>query len=393
MDHLVSSLSNVLLFLVVARWVEPDQLGLFAVVFAATAVFIGVVRGTVGTFVLVFPSSKADATHRSLATLVLVVAVFAASAAVVGSLFIEEGAAGLVVVLALLLPGVLYQEFGRNLAFSAHAPNAALRSDALWLVALVVFLAPARAVADPLEAAAWAWGMAALLALLPLRRFLPKPGKLGALMGHGMTNLRLLAMEAASLAVANNVLTHIVAAVAGLPAAGSLRLARTLYGPVSAVMSGLESVLTPRAAGAEQSARSLRDLWRLMAASVAVLAAATLIGLRLSDPLGTAMFDTNWILAVPLFLPLSLALAASGISMASVLVLRVTDQMATSAVGKSVLGALAVVAGGAGAAANGAEGAAWSAVGVNGLAAAWFAYRARGTVLRAATGREERQAP
>lgn len=388
LDHLVSSLSNVLLFLVVARWVEPDELGMFAVVFATTALLIGVVRGTVGTFVLVFPAAKDDATHRALTSLVLVVSAVATSAALAISLFLDGAAADLVLVLAGLIPGVLVQEFGRNLAFSVGSPGAALRSDILWLVALVALVLPAQAVADPLPAAAAAWGVAAVLALYPLRQLLPKPGRIDALTGSGSANLRFLAVEATSLAVANNVLTHVVAAVAGLPAAGSVRLARTLFGPVSAVMSGLESVLTPRAAGTTRSEPSLRDLWRIMASSVGALAAVTLLVLYWSRPLGTAMFGHNWALAVPLFLPLSLALAASGVSMAGVLILRVTNRIATSAVGKSLLGALAVVAGGAGAAAGGAEGAAWAAVGVNGVAAAWFTYRARDTVHRAPT-REE----
>jgi O-antigen/teichoic acid export membrane protein len=314
-DQGVSSLSNVVVSIFVARSLSSDGFGAFSL---ATVVYLlaqGTTRALIGEPLLSRFSSADAATRRSLVPnlvgATLATSFVGAAVVVVVGLAVGGPAAPALLALALVLPLVLVQDTWRYV-FIVDRAGSALAVDLVWLVTVIAALS----LAPDDAGAAWfvlAWGatagLGALTGLVLGRGSLGRPRPLAWITAHRDMGGRFLGEFATGQAVGQLVLVAL-GAIAGLSALGAVRAAQVVYGPLNTVHQGIYLALVPE--GARTTDES--HLRRLMAkASVGLVVVATvwmLVVLVMPNRWGTALFSATWSDADDLMLLMGLAMIA-----------------------------------------------------------------------------------
>jgi hypothetical protein len=315
-DQGLSTLSNVVVAVIVARSLPPDGFGAFGVATVAYILVAGAGRALLGEPLLSRYSHRDRATRDAaipdlLGACLTLALTGAAGVLVVGALL--PGPAGAALLgLAPVLPLMLVQDAWRY-AFIVDRPAAALAVDVAWLAGVCAALPLAPEGVD----AHWyvvAWGLASGLGVAVgvvigwhqigsphLWRWYHTTRDMGA---------RFFGEFVTGQAVAQIVVTG-VGAISGLGVFGAVRATQIFYGPLNTLHAGIYLALVPEGA---QLARSPHRLYRLMVLASAGLAAVavvwTLVGLALPDAWGTALFGRTWADAQDLILPMGLAMVA-----------------------------------------------------------------------------------
>jgi hypothetical protein len=222
-------------------------------------------------------------------------------------------------VLAVAIPGLLVQDTLRYAAFARAEPRAALESDALWFVGLVVLAAVLISRGDPsAPMMLMAFALPGVLAGVVRSR---REGLWPALAGGPRwiarqrdLSLRYL-LDFLSGAGAAQAAAYVLVVVAGVAAVGSIRGAQTIFGPVNILLTGASIVLVPEGRNAvRRSKRSLTIVCGVASASFAALAATMLtIYLMLSPADGRLILGSTWASARTLVVPVGLASIAGGV--------------------------------------------------------------------------------
>lgn len=315
-DQVVSSGSNFLVTILVARLLGPSEFGAFSVALIAFQLASGGVRAVIGEPFL----SAHSADHHSIRSFqagdllraAFVTSALASVVMAVAALAIRGTIAGPLLAMAAVFPFLGMQDGLRYVAV-VDRPKLALASDLTWLVGVCVLLA----VAPDGASAAWfvaAWGLAGVAALGVAQATIRAPVVSGSarrwLQEHREMAGAFLA-EVASARTMSYVVILLLGPIAGLPAIGAVRAAQVYYGPLNTLFSGIYLVLVPD--GAKQRDEP-RKLVRFMAlASVLVVTAATLwmlVGIFLPDSVGDAIFGDTWADAEELMFPMGLAVMA-----------------------------------------------------------------------------------
>jgi O-antigen/teichoic acid export membrane protein len=319
-DQVVSSLSNVVVAIIVARVVSPDEFGAFSVAMLAFAIVIGGVRAVIGEPWLSAHSAEPTEVRRRISADLLRASVAAsalASVLIAGLAVVAGGmAAAPVLALAAVFPVLGVQDALRYVAV-VDRPLVALVSDLAWLVAVVPLLAAAPADASP----AWfvvAWGVGGLVGLVPALAVLGIPVAKGSVRRWFGTHREMSGAflgEHVTARISSQIAMLALGAVAGLSALGAVRAAQVFYGPLNTLFGGLYLVLVPDGARQRHDSRRLTRL--MVAASGLVTAAAmiwTLVGVVAPDRLGTALFGQTWSEAGGLLLPMGIAMTISALN-------------------------------------------------------------------------------
>jgi O-antigen/teichoic acid export membrane protein len=315
-DQLLSSGSNFVATIVAARYLDADGFGYFALAMLSYTLTLGAVRALCGEALLVRPGD--DFVHRrdraGRATGAAVWVGVAASAIFAMASVLGDGEmARTFAVLALAAPGLVLQDTLRYVAFSRGEPKAALLSDAIWFIGMVVCFGAVIRWADPTAAlmlAAFAIPGLVGGAVQAVRdRIVPR---LGAELSWILTNRDLsfrYALDYLSAAGAAQLASYLLVAVAGAASLGAIRGAQTLFGPVNILYTGASIVLVPE--GRIAVHRSRGALTRMaVAASIAlavVSAGLLTIYLALSPSQGQLILGSTWDAAVSLVVPVGLA--------------------------------------------------------------------------------------
>jgi O-antigen/teichoic acid export membrane protein len=217
------------------------------------------------------------------------------------------------------LPVLLIQDVWRAALFAQAKPRRALVSDLVWLlpflggVVLVetdvldggrtpmVFWAASGCAA----ALAGAWQVGVLPSVRDPRRWWRRVAPLAG---------RLLP-EFGTVSLASLLATYVVAAIAGLTAAGALRGAQSLLGVMNVLFAGLLFTLVPHGVGlARSSPGAVLRLSRRVAAACAFAALVAGIGFWiLPERVGTALLGAVWPGAREVLVPLAFAYAFAGV--------------------------------------------------------------------------------
>jgi O-antigen/teichoic acid export membrane protein len=295
-DQVLSSVSNVLAVVLVARVLDAAEFGRFAVGYGVLTLVLTLSRQYFGTRVsLVAAHEQARELTAALVTACVLIAplvallVFAVSFAATGG-----GSWAILVVVALATPLVCMQDVIRFGAVAGGRPWAACASDALWVAVMAVPFVLG-ATLTPLSALLL-WAAGALAALL-----------LGALMAGtrlrlpaGWAELRTRHPVGDSLTI-GTLLTQVasfwvllvVSRAIGSPAAGSLRGAGTCMGPVNVLLAFSGLGLTPMLVARAREA----DLRFCVITGTAFGAATALWGallLAVPSSVGRAGFGESW---------------------------------------------------------------------------------------------------
>jgi O-antigen/teichoic acid export membrane protein len=321
-DQAVSSMTNFVVGLFVARALGVTAFGVFSLAWVTYGVVLNVSRGLATDPLTVRYSGASTvewraATRRATGTALAVGLAFGVVSALVG-LALGGTLGSALVALAVVAPGMLLQDSWRFAFFAAGHGHKAFVNDVVWAVAMIPLLFLAS-----LHGTVWgfvlAWGGASLLAagcgwlqsgLVPhftgVRDWLGRHRDLGS---------RYM-VENVSNSGASQLRMYGLGAIAGLADVGAIRGAELLLGPFLALLMGLNLVAVPEAARVLRRApEKLSRFCLVLGGGQAVAAAAWGAALLfvVPDALGRLLLDDVWAPASQLILPVSLSVTAAGI--------------------------------------------------------------------------------
>lgn len=295
-DQVLSSVSNVLAVLLVARAVDKADFGRFALGYAILTLVLTLSRSYFGTRVSLARDKETArrltaAIAGSLVMLspIIIAVVFAVSVVTAGT-----SSLALLAIVALATPVVLVQDIIRAGSAASNEPWAALLSDAVWVAVMAVpFVLQLKLSSSE---AMGLWGVAALAALLVAMATYRVRPQLRA----GSTELRTrhamgesVTLGAIFVNVSVLTLLAVVARAMGPAAAGSLRGAATTMGPVNVLINFAGLGLTPALVRRSRS-QDKRFCSTTAVVTMALTAAWSTVLLVMPHSVGVKLFHDSW---------------------------------------------------------------------------------------------------
>lgn len=389
-DQAVSSFTNLLLAVVVARSISVRGFGAFGVAFSAYALALGASRSIVGEPLGIRHSaSSAEAGRRALAQGAGTALALGVLAGVVCALMaiVLRGSLGLpLAALAVSLPGLLLQDAWRYGFVATGQPRKALVNDLVWAAAQVLFIGSLIAYSDPTVAGfLLAWGAAASLAAVVggvQAGVAPTAGYARQWLSRHDDLWPRFLVEFGAMTGTWQVTMVLIGGVAGLSAVGSLRAAQTLLGPLNLIFLSVPLIALP-----ELSRLSIRRPKAVVPVSATIgvgLASLALLGgmavWAVPDWLGQELLGESLVPARSVLLPVTIFLASTGVNIGAILGLRSMGAANRSVRVRLAMAPILVSAGAIGAVLDGAFGAAVGLAVANWLAAIAWWWQLTGTV-------------
>jgi O-antigen/teichoic acid export membrane protein len=301
-DQVLSSGTQLLLIVLVARHADPTTLGAVSVALIVHGLLLGLVRAGVGEIVLLRCRTNLSAVRREacrgLFVALLVGAVSALGLAAVG--VVVGGEVGpFLVLMALAAPFVYTQDLLRYVAYGSGRVDQAVLVDGVWMVVQVGASAALLVGGDATPTRlilAWVLGAAVAAVTLGMyRRLWPRPVALG----------RWWSEERARTSgfVADFVVTNgmwqgaflLLGAFMSLDELGALRIAIVSVSPLANLLGGVRSLALASLAGLRD--RPARALQRAAQVGACLAAAGTVYGIGLvllPDRWGAELFGETW---------------------------------------------------------------------------------------------------
>ncbi len=258
-DQAVSSVENFVLGVVVARTLGAAALGALGLALMTYAIIVNASRGiSTDPLMVRFSGVEEDtwreATRSATGVALLAGLVGAALSATIALVAASLDAPREVVLafaaLAVGLPGMVLQDSWRYAFFSAGRGARAFGNDALWTVLLFAVLGLTASGYTSSAAPVLAFGLTASVAAVFgawQARTVPAPARAARwLRSHRDIGPRFL-VENVTLGASSSVRAYAVAGSSGLAAAGGVRGAEMLVGPVAALLMGISQVAVPEA--------------------------------------------------------------------------------------------------------------------------------------------------
>ncbi|MGH3762014.1 hypothetical protein [Actinophytocola sp.] len=321
-DQGVSSMTNFLVGVYVARSLGVEAFGIFSLAWVTYGVVLNLSRG-LGTDPLVvrFSGVAVDrwrvATSRSGGTAISVGLAFGVLSIGVGAA-VGDTFGRAFIALGIVTPALLLQDSWRFAFFANGQGRKAVFVDLVWAASMVPLLMLA---ADHGSVAGFviAWGGAALFAGAAgwlLSGIRPRVNQTREwLIAHRDLGTRYL-MENVSNSGAGQLRMYAVGGIVGLAGVGAIRGAELLTGPFMALLMGLNLVAVPEAARVLRRAPHRLRRFCLLLGGVQALAALSwgiALLIVLPDSAGEFLLAEVWDPARELVLPITLALSASGL--------------------------------------------------------------------------------
>jgi O-antigen/teichoic acid export membrane protein len=319
----MSSLTNFLLSVYVARTLGAVAFGAFSLAYVTYAFALNASRGLcTDPFVVRFSGTYLPTWRRAVArctgTALIVGFVVGACAIVAGRLL--GGTAGLgFIALGLTLPGLLLQDAWRYAFFAQGRGHHAFINDTVWAAVLVpslVFLRMSGHANVFWLVFAWGASAAAGAAIGPLQaRVMPSlAGAWEWLSRHHDLALRYL-VEGSASNVSLQLRTYGFDLILGLAAVGYIQAASTVMGPFRIMLLGMGLFVVPEAAGVlRRSPRHLPLFCLAVSSGLALLGLVWGVVLLVAMPrgLGYLMLGNIWRPTYPLVLPTTLWVMGTG---------------------------------------------------------------------------------
>jgi O-antigen/teichoic acid export membrane protein len=387
-DQAMSSLTNFLLAIFVARTLGAAEFGAFSLAYVTYGFAINASRGlSIEPLLIRFsgtdPLTWRRATAGSTGTALLVGLVIGACAFVVAR--IVGGTTGLAfVALGLTLPGLMLQDAWRYCFFALGRGQHAFVNDLIWAVLLLPSLALLKLSGHANVfwfVVAWGGAAAVAAAVAPLQaKVMPNlPGATKWLIRHRDLGPRYLAENTASNS-ADTLRSYTGSYILGLAAVGYIQAAGTLMGPFKIVFFGISLIAMPEAARILR--RSPRHLPLFCAAAslgfmlLAVAWGAVLL-VGLPRGLGHLMLGNLWRPTYPLVLPATLAIVSLCANTGAILGLHALGAARRSLRAVVLTSVIVVSCAVVGAVTHGVLGTMWFAAGASwvGTMVSWWQFR------------------
>lgn len=333
-DQALSSASNFVLAVLVARAASRSGFGGFSVGFSAYLIALGVSRGLSTQPLLIRLSGASRDIRRAggrdaVGAVVVLGLLFGLALAAVAFLFETSVVRGPVLVFGISVPGLLVQDAWRFYFLTEGTPRRAAINDLLWTV--LFLLLATQLTTRPVGLIA-AWGAAGTLAAVvgPLQaRAWPRVS--GAL-GWVRSNRDLspaLVMEFFAIVGSGQLVMFGVSLVAGLQELGALRAAHVALGPMNVLFAGASLAIIPEFVRAGEtdatSVKALASRVSLVLAALALVAGGAVLALPSS--IGRALLGATWSAARPALVPVAATMSAAGAIIGSSAVLQALGEV------------------------------------------------------------------
>ena len=367
LDQAASSIGNLALSVLVARYSTPREFGAFGLAFATYLLMLGASRGLCSLPLTLRFSAADDAERRHAARCsVGLSAAFGCLLAfpvlVVGLMVHGVMRQGLLP-LALITPALLVQDSWRYAFFAMAIPIQSMWNDLVWTGAQLVLFGGLIATGHATVSALFlTWGFGAAVAAA----FGVVQSKLWPTVRGGLLWLRAqrdiapsLTLESIAVSGSSQLTLFCVAAAGGLTSVAALRAAGVVLGPIATLFTGVVFALAPEAVRLHR--RAPERLVQFTTGAAIALATIAAIGgcasLLIPAHIGRALLGDNWAIGRPLFLPLTLGLAATGALIGAMVGMRVLLAAKQTLVIRLVLLGSSMLAGSVGVLVGGAAGA------------------------------------
>jgi len=369
-DQAVSSITNLVLGIVVARSLGAADFGAFSLAWVTYGVMLNLSRGLATDPLTVRYSGPRDDRWRSAVQRATSTATVLGLIAGAVCLLVGLGIGGLVgsafAALGLTLPGLLLQDSWRMAFFAAGKGQHALANDVVWAISLVPAMLLAGTVGTTFSFVL-AWGTAATAAAVfgcIQTRLIPSTsGIISWIKEHRDLGPRYL-LENVSDSVSAQLRMYGLGAIAGLAAVGAVRGAQLLLAPVIAMRMGISLMSVPEAARIlKRWPRRLQTFCLVLGgsqAAVGLLWGATLLFI-LPPSVGELMLGSLWSSASALIVPTTLAVAGGSLFDGAFVGLRALGVSRRSMPSQIARAIASVIGGIIGAFLGGAAGSVWGA--------------------------------
>ena len=368
-DQALSSLENFLLGILVARAVGAEEFGAFSLAFSTYLLVMGVSRSVTSDPLIVrFSGVEEPAYKRATGEAngaAFLIGCVGAVAVVSASFFVRPALGGALLALGFTLPGLLTQDGWRFAFFAADQGSKAFVNDLVWALLLAV-MAGAVLFMDQASAFAFVlvWGASATIAAgigIVQSGVVPRPSRtVPWLRTHKDLAIPFLGQFGALIGGAQ-LSIYGISAIAGLAAAGALRAAAILLGPITMFYRGIRLTAVPDAVRtAKRSPQALRGLVTKISLTLGIGTLAWGFALLIvPDSISRELLGETWTGARAIILPITLSTACGGVISGLEMGLRALAAAKRSFRARVALAPLVVVGGIAGAFIDGVEGAAW----------------------------------
>jgi O-antigen/teichoic acid export membrane protein len=385
-DQAVSSITNFVLGVVVARSLGAASFGAFSLAWATYGVVLNISRGLATDPLMVRYSGSADARWRGAVgragSTALAVGLACGAACALGGLAIGRSVGPSFIALGITLPGLMLQDSWRFAFFAAGQGQSAFLNDTVWAVAL----APAMLLADAAGTAfgfVLAWGGAALVAaafgFVQTRSPLQLRGTAVWLREHRDLGARYAVENLSDSAGAQARLSGLGLA-SGLAAVGAVRGAQLLLGPFIALRMGISLMAVPEAARVlkRRPERLMTFCWLLGGGQAAAAVFCGALLLALPTAVGTMFLGSLWHAAIVLIVPTTVVMALGCVFDGAFVGLRALGVARRSLRAQATRAVSGAVLGIAGAYLGGASGMLWGAAVASliGVVVVWTQLRA-----------------
>jgi O-antigen/teichoic acid export membrane protein len=311
LDQVLSSLSNFVVLIIVARSLPAEGFGAFALAMEVYVVAIFIGRGLASDpLAAAHASDDADqarwAVRSGGATVVLATTAILVLVASAG--FLVGGQLGkCLLALAIFLPGLALQDFMRYALIVRGQAKGAFLNDLFWMVAQIPLLLVAIGYDGGSAALMCAWGLAgnlaALLGLAQAKTWLAGVRNARAWLSKHRTLWPYFLLDNVVVRLTTLALVVLISIVTNLTEVAGFRAAMTIYAPFTILGRGVVGVAVP------ELARRRDDPFAVRRAALAIAWFMTpfpivwaVLSLMMSDSLGEAFLGDSWAEARPLLL-------------------------------------------------------------------------------------------
>lgn len=304
LDQGLSSASNSVMLIAIARVSSPAEFGAFSIAYLALTVCMSVGRGLVGARIVLLANQTDAIRVEARHALGFSLAAGLSVSVVAVPLVVTLGLGALAMTLGALVAVVLAQDALRFVAVAYGRAQHAAVSDGLWLLGglLALGLTATGLRVSPIGVlSAWAVSALTALAYLSLRLGVsPTFRGLGRWLRESLGFRLALGAEGFISAANALVISALAGASLSLASVAALRGAGTLIGPISLLMNSLPLVLVPeiRQVGAQLHSRRL--LPPLVRVAFVLSACSLVVGSSpywLPEAIGPAILGATWPLA------------------------------------------------------------------------------------------------
>jgi len=381
-DQAVSSGTNFFLAAAMARALNAQGFGAFAVALTAYVFAQGVARALCGEPAMIMLSARPpDETSRAVAgvaSVAMIVGLCFAGILVLAAVAFQGAVGAGLLVLGAGLPLLLLQDCWRHVAFARGTPVEALKNDLVWafvqvpcLVALI-FLGTSSL---PVLMASWVLA-AGVAALIGTRQFDARPSLWAAREWIALSRplSGRLAAEFVAQSGSAQVALSLIGVVVGVEAFGAIRGAIVLLGPMNALLLAATGAAIPEAVRVLQASPSrfrvfIRRTSLALAIGAVVYSAAALV---MPDDLGRTLLGDTWVGSRAVLEPQVTRLVLAATTLGPLVGLRAAGAAGRTVSVRFVVAGPLILFGFVGAHLGGTNGAVWGLAAIDAVAMLMF---------------------